>query len=101
MVDLDLKAGDAVLFENRIYHTATPVRTGNIAKRIIYGYAYRWMKQEIYLDTLDKHFFEKADPITRQLLGWYRDIDTKPWALQDWAKQHDVLPVRVPWHVEG
>jgi len=99
--ELRLKAGDAVLFENRIFHTATPNRTDRVAKRIIYGYAYRWMKQEVYLDPPDEALLKKTDPITRQLLGGYRDIDTKAWALEDWATEHGVMPPRVPWHVQA
>jgi hypothetical protein len=66
----------------------------------MYGYAYRWMKPEVYLEVPDKRQLEKADPITYQLLGGYRDIDTPPWALQQWAKRHGVLPQAVPWTVE-
>ncbi len=99
--ELKLNPGDAVLFENRIFHTATPNRTDRIAKRIIYGYAFRWMKQEVYLDPPDDELLKKSDPVTRQLLGGYRDIDTKAWALEDWARKHGVMPERVPWHVEA
>lgn len=99
VVDVDLKPGDAVLFENRIFHTATPNRRDHIAKRIIYGYSYRWMRPEVYLDVPDKQLLKKAAPITRQLLGGYRDIDTPPWALNDWARKHQVLPDPVPWQV--
>lgn len=99
--ELKLEAGDAVLFENRIFHTATPNRSDRIAKRIIYGYAFRWMKQEVYLDPPDPELLKTSDPITRQLLGGYRDIDTKAWALEDWARKHGVMPDRVPWHVEA
>lgn len=98
--ELKLNAGDAVLFENRIFHTATPNRTDRIAKRIIYGYAFRWMKQEVYLDPPNEDLLKKADPVTRQLLGGYRDIDTKAWAMEDWARKYGVLPDHVPWHVE-
>ena len=66
----------------------------------MYGYAYRWMKPEIYLDRPDRDYLTKADPITRQLLGGYRDIDTQPWALERWARRHHVLPASVPWTVE-
>ena len=97
--DLKLKAGDVVLFENRVYHTATPNKSNQTAKRIIYGYSYRWMRPEIYLDVPDKNLLKKADPITRQLIGGYRDIDTPPWALQDWAKRHNVLKKPVPWFI--
>ncbi len=97
VAELSLKAGDAVLFENRIFHTATPNRTKQVAKRLIYGYAYRWMKQEIYLDTPDKELLKKSTPIMHQLLGGSRDIDTPAWALQDWVKKHGVAKDRVPW----
>ena len=97
VAELSLKAGDAVIFENRIFHTAIPNRTDRVAKRLIYGYAYRWMKQEIYLDTPDKELLKKSNPITHQLLGGSRDIDTRPWALQDWAKKHKVAKEQAPW----
>lgn len=98
--DLRLNAGDAFLFENRIFHTAAPNRSDRTSKVLMYGYAYRWMKPEVYLDTPDRRHLEKADPIERQLLGGYLDVDTQPWALQRWAKRHGVLPEPVPWTVE-
>jgi ectoine hydroxylase len=98
--DLRVNAGDAILFENRIFHTATPNRSDRVAKVLMYGYAYRWMKTEVYLEVPDKQYLAKADPITRQLLGEYRDVDTQPWALHRWAKTHGVLPEAVPWTVE-
>ena len=98
--DLKLNAGDALLFENRIFHTAAPNRSNRTSKVLMYGYAYRWMKPEIYLDVPDKRHLEKADPITRQLLGGYFDVDTQPWALQRWAKRHGVQPEPVPWTIE-
>jgi ectoine hydroxylase-related dioxygenase (phytanoyl-CoA dioxygenase family) len=99
LCDLRLNAGDALLFENRIFHTACPNRSDRVSKVLMYGYAYRWMKQEVYLEVPDKRYLEKADPITRQLLGGYRDIDTVPWALQKWAKRHNAHPEPVPWTV--
>lgn len=98
--DLKLDAGDAVLFENRIFHTAAPNRSDRVSRVLMYGYSYRWMKPEVYLDTPDEELLAKSDPITRQLLGGYRDIDTLPWALQRWAKKHGVEPEPVPWTVE-
>ena len=97
--DIPMKAGDALLFENRIYHTATPSRQGKITKRLIYGYSYRWMKPEVYLDIPDPDLLAKADPVMYQLLGGYRDIDTRPWAMNDWAEKNGVLAPPVPWVV--
>ena len=99
--DLQLNAGDALLFENRIFHTAAPNRSARTSKVLMYGYAYRWMRTEVYLEVPDQQLLNKsADPIARQLLGGYRDVDTQPWALQDWARQHGVQPAPVPWTVE-
>jgi ectoine hydroxylase-related dioxygenase (phytanoyl-CoA dioxygenase family) len=98
--DLRLNAGDAFLFENRIFHTATPNRSNRVSKLLMYGYSYRWMKPEVYLEVPDKKYLAKADPVTRQLLGEYRDVDTQPWALERWAKSHGVLPETVPWTIE-
>ncbi len=99
--DLKLSSGDALLFENRIFHTAAPNRSDRVSKVLMYGYAYRWMKPEVYLDAPDKQLMENASPIMRQLLGGYRDVDTPPWALQEWAKRHNVEPEPVPWTVIG
>jgi hypothetical protein len=98
--DLRLNAGDALFFENRIFHTAAPNRSGRTSKVLMYGYAYRWMKPEVYLEVPDPRLLEKADPVTRQLLGGYRDVDTPPWALQEWARRHNAHPEPVPWTVE-
>jgi ectoine hydroxylase-related dioxygenase (phytanoyl-CoA dioxygenase family) len=98
--DLTLNAGDAVLFENRIFHTAAPNRSDRTSKVLMYGYAYRWLKPEVYLEPPDETLLQKADPIERQLLGGYRDVDTVPWALQRWAKTHGVEPDPVPWTVD-
>jgi ectoine hydroxylase-related dioxygenase (phytanoyl-CoA dioxygenase family) len=97
--DLRLGAGDALIFENRIFHTAAPNLSKRASKVLMFGYAYRWMKQEVYLENPDQGMLAKADPITRQLLGGYRDVDTPPWALQDWADRHAVPERTVPWTV--
>ena len=97
---MTLNAGDAVLFENRIFHTAAPNRSDRTSKVLMYGYAYRWLKPEVYLETPDETLLQQADPITRQLLGGYRDVDTVPWALQRWAKTHGVEPEPIPWTVD-
>lgn len=98
--DLRLNAGDALLFENRIFHTASPNRSDRVSKVLMYGYSYRWMKPEVYLDVPDKRYLDKANTIVHQLLGGYRDVDTPPWALQRWANRHRVHSESVPWTVE-
>src|SRR5215510_2066532 len=70
--DLKLNAGDALFFENRIFHSAAPNRSNRTSRVLMYGYAYRWMKPEVYLDVPNREYLEKSDPITYQLLGGYR-----------------------------
>ncbi|MEA2569742.1 MAG: hypothetical protein QOI24_1743 [Acidobacteriota bacterium] len=98
--DMKLNAGDALIFENRIFHSAAPNFSKRTSKVVMYGYAYRWMKPEVYLESPDDRRLMMLDPITRQLLGGYKDIDTPPWALQDWASRAGVMPPTVPWTVE-
>jgi len=99
--DLKLNAGDALFFENRIFHTAAPNRSDRTSKVVIYGYAYRWMKPEVYLETPDEQQLLTVDPVTRQLLGGYRDVDTPPWALERWARRHGVSREPPPWTVNA
>jgi ectoine hydroxylase-related dioxygenase (phytanoyl-CoA dioxygenase family) len=99
--ELQLDAGDALFFENRIFHTAAPNLSKHASKVLMYGYAYRWMKQEVYLENPDADLLAKADPITGQLLGGYRDVDTPPWALQRWATRYKVPQMAVPWTMES
>lgn len=99
--DLRLNAGDALFFENRIFHTAAPNRSDRTSKVVIYGYAYRWMKPEVYLENPDAQQLLTVDPITRQLLGGYRDVDTPAWALERWATRHGVSRETVPWTVDA
>lgn len=98
--DLQLDAGDALFFENRTFHTAAPNLSQRTSKVLMYGYAYRWMKQEVYLENPPLSLLAKTDPVTWQLLGGYRDVDTPPWAVQRWAEHHGVAQATVPWTVE-
>jgi len=98
--DLQLNAGDALFFENRIFHTAAPNRSDRTSKVVIYGYAYRWMKPEVYLENPHEQQLVNVDPITRQLLGGYRDVDTPAWALERWAERHGVMRESVPWSID-
>lgn len=101
VVDPLLRAGDALLFENRTFHTAAPNLSQRTSKVVIYGYAYRWMKTDQYLDPPDEQVLQRAtNDIDRQLLGGYRNVDTIPQALIDWAEQHGVNPGPVTWTTE-
>jgi hypothetical protein len=49
----------------------------------------------------DQGMLTRVDPIMRQMLGGYRDVDTPPWALERWADLHAVMHAVVPWTVEA
>jgi len=60
--------GDAVLFDRRIWHTATPNYADFDRKILFYGYSYRWLRPRSDI-ALSEEFVDRLDPIQRQLLG--------------------------------
>ena len=98
VADVRVSAGDAVFFENRVFHSAAPNLSDRISRVIIYGYAYRWMKTDQYLDPPDPQVLQRAgSAIDFQLLGGYYNVDESPQALLDWAEEHGVNPGPVQW----
>ncbi len=96
-IELRLNAGDAFLFENRLFHTSAPNLTDRVSKVIIFGYAYRWMggsHKAMSLVQPDETVLAQVDDATKQLLGGTSD------GLIDWAKQHDGFPEPTPWVME-
>ena len=101
VTDIRVRAGDAIFFENRVFHSAAPNLSERISKVIIYGYAYRWMKTDQYLDPPDSQLLQSAgSDIDFQLLGGYYNVDESPQALSDWAEEHGVNPGPVQWTAE-
>ena len=101
VVDPCLRAGDAIFFENRIFHTAAPNLSDSTSKVIIYGYTYRWMKVDVNLDPPDERVVGRLEnDIDKQLLGAYQNVDTPPQALTDWAEHHGVNPEPISWVVK-
>ena len=60
--------GDAVLFDRRIWHTASYNVWDQSRRVIFYGYSYRWLVANDEM-TVDPSTWEDLDPIRRQLLG--------------------------------
>jgi hypothetical protein len=61
------KAGDALIFDRRLWHAASENTSPVTRKVLFYGYAYRWLRTKCDMDT--SQVWEGADPIRRQLLG--------------------------------
>ncbi len=97
-----LRAGDALFFENRIFHSSAPNRSNRTSKVVFYGYSYRWMKVEANLFPPDPRLLEEAeDDIDKQLLGGYINVDAPPEALRNWAEQHGVPSGPPAWVMEA
>jgi ectoine hydroxylase len=67
-VELLADAGDAVVFDRRLWHSASTNVSSTTRTFVTYGYSYRWLrpKSRMALDEL----IDTVDPIRRQLLGW-------------------------------
>ncbi len=67
-LDMNVKAGDAFLFEQRTFHGIGKNWSGYPRKTIFMGYAYRWVKPMDYIQMPDE-LVAKCNPIQKQLLG--------------------------------
>ena len=93
-VELRLKAGDAFLFENRIFHTATPNLSEAPSKVIILGYSYRWMGGQhanMMLVRPGEEVLDQVDDIRKQLLGGPGD------GIIAWSRQQGLVSEPFAW----
>ena len=86
------KPGDAVFFDRRLWHTASP-NWSDITRRVLfYGYGYRWLRTKDDM-TVD-HLWDSVSPIRRQLLGWSVNANGRfsptdeDVPLRMWLKKH-------------
>jgi hypothetical protein len=62
-----VKPGDALFFDRRLWHAASANVTDVERRVLFYGYSYRWLQTKSNMDLA--HLYDQADPIRRQLLG--------------------------------
>jgi Phytanoyl-CoA dioxygenase (PhyH) len=62
-----VRAGSAVFFDRRLWHSPSPNTSDETRKVLFYGYSYRWLRPRD--DMTVAHLMERSDPIRRQLLG--------------------------------
>ena len=88
-----VKAGSAVLFDRRMWHSRG-INTSEITRKVLFlGYSYRWLRGLDY-NVIPEKILAKCDPIRRQLLG--DGVDVKGWwqptdedvPLMTWLKEH-------------
>lgn len=92
-IEVLTKSGDAVLFQQRLWHAVGPNTSEVTRKNIYVGYCYRWVKPLDYL-TQPQELLARATPIQRQLLGecpsemtfWLPKDGEVP--LKAWLKEH-------------
>lgn len=86
-------AGDAILFDRRIWHAASTNTSDTTRVFLTYGYSYRWLrpKSRMQHDAL----FARCDPVRRQLLGaaptganGYFDPADDDVPLRAWIREH-------------
>lgn len=61
-------AGDAIVFDRRLWHSASSNRSTLTRKFATFGYSYRWLQPKSAMRHEAR--FESLDPIRRQLLGF-------------------------------
>lgn len=67
-IELRVRPGTAVLFENRTYHGVAPNFSRLTRKSLYFGYGYRWLRPMDY-QTYPREILQCCTPLERQMLG--------------------------------
>jgi ectoine hydroxylase-related dioxygenase (phytanoyl-CoA dioxygenase family) len=94
-IPVRVSAGDAVMFDRRIWH-ASGLNFSDVTRRVLFfGYSYRWLKPRDNMTVA--HYMDTADPIRRQLLGaspnggfGYTSPADEDVPLKVWLEQHQL-----------
>ena len=84
--------GDAVIFDRRLWHSASTNTSACTRVFLTYGYSYRWLrpKSAMHLSAL----MHDVDPVRRQLMGaatsanGYFDPTPDDVPLREWIRRH-------------
>ncbi|MBL8992190.1 MAG: phytanoyl-CoA dioxygenase family protein, partial [Spirochaetia bacterium] len=90
--EFNVKAGSAVIFENRLLHAVGPNYSKIARKNIYIGYCFRYIRPIDYI-TQPAELLAKATPIQRQLLG------EVPNGLSFYLPKEEEVPL-VSWYRE-
>ena len=88
-IEVLARAGDAVVFDRRLWHSASTNLSSTTRTFVTFGYSYRWLRPKSTMPAPDS--IADLDPIRRQLLGWatspngYFDPLPQDVPLRDWA----------------
>lgn len=67
-VPVMVKPGTAVIFDRRIWHTATPNFSSIVRKVLFYGYGYRWIRTRDEME-FPQAWYDESDPVLQQMMG--------------------------------
>jgi ectoine hydroxylase-related dioxygenase (phytanoyl-CoA dioxygenase family) len=67
-VEVVAEAGDAVVFDRRLWHSASTNSSSTTRIFVAFGYSYRWLRPKSKM--LPDHVVRDLEPVRRQLLGW-------------------------------
>ena len=91
-VEILARAGDAIVFDRRIWHSASTNLSSTTRIFVTVGYSYRWLRPKSRMEL--GAFRDTLSPIRRQLLGattsanaWF-DPDDADVPLRDWIRNH-------------
>ncbi len=91
-VEVTAEAGDGILFDRRLWHSASANHSDQPRVFLTVGYSYRWLRPKSAMDL--GALLDAMPPIRRQLLGattsanaWYdpSDVDVP---LREWMRAH-------------
>ena len=88
-----LRAGDALIFDARVWHSGSPNYSKSTRKVLFYAYGYRWLHSDNVLPP-GNAARDTTDPIRRQLLdiipnsGGRMHITDETVPLRAWLNQH-------------
>ncbi len=92
-----VSAGDAVMFDRRVWHAGSQNFSEITRKVLFFGYSYRWLKPRD--DMTVEHYMERSDPIRRQLLGasptggfGFTSPEDEDIPLKQWLERQGILP---------
>ena len=87
-----VKAGSAVFFDRRLWHSVGINYSEFTRKVLFYGYSYRWLKPRDNMTV--GHYLDRCDPIRRQLLGdstggmGFTSPGEEDVPLREWIREH-------------
>ncbi len=91
-IEVKAGAGDALVFDRRLWHSGSTNLSQVTRKALFYGYSYRWLRPKSCMD--HSELWPSVDPIRRQLLGWsssqngFFDPTDDDVPLRTWIREH-------------